>query len=45
MLVRQVGNGAALSLAVRIELALGNQESRHEARRYEVEAHDQGRSH
>jgi hypothetical protein len=43
VLVRHVGEGPALGLSVRRELALGYQEGRHEARRHQVEAHDQGR--
>src|SRR5919112_5474663 len=42
MLVRHVGEGAALGLALRTELALRYQEGRHDARRHQVEAHDQG---
>src|SRR5215211_8969295 len=44
MLVSHVGEGPALGLALRTELALRYQESRHEARGNQVEAHDQGRS-
>jgi hypothetical protein len=42
MLVRYVGEGPALGLALPPELALRYQEGRHEARRHQVEAHDQG---
>src|SRR5215208_2006249 len=42
MLVRYVGEGPALGLALLAELALRYQEGRHEASRHQVEAHDQG---